>query len=287
MTYRAWDLKTLDRAAVRELTHAIAEQRTEELEYSAMDEEPWSEQKYAATLAAQQKETALLAGILAARGITDPADALTLLAGEEECMMIYWKLESPSGVAELYERKKDYNLVQNQENIFQENKEFLLSLKESEWRQKTLEERTIAAQKMVRLETERLGIPEIPLYVKETGSSNCVALYNNEENEIWYAPEHLTSQTAEEFFTGICEECYHGMEYYLLERMDWNSEMANTAYFEEMRKWKLNDNRYISGRDEGDSFEAYQSQPLEASAKKYASSETEALIHFIAVYGDE
>ena len=84
MTYRAWDLKTLDRAAVRELTHAIAEQRTEELEYSAMDEEPWSEQKYAATLAAQQKETALLAGILAARGITDPADALTLLAGEEE-----------------------------------------------------------------------------------------------------------------------------------------------------------------------------------------------------------
>lgn len=142
-------------------------------------------------------------------------------------------------MAELYERKKDYNLVQNQENIFQENKEFLLSLKESEWRQKTLEERTIAAQKMVRLETERLGIPEIPLYVKETGSSNCVALYNNEENEIWYAPEHLTSQTAEEFFTGICEECYHGMEYYLLERMDWNSEMANTAYFEEMRKWKL------------------------------------------------
>ena len=84
MTYRAWNLKTLDRAAVRELTHAIAEQRTEELEYSAMDEEPWSEQKYAATLAAQQKETALLAGILAARGITDPADALTLLAGEEE-----------------------------------------------------------------------------------------------------------------------------------------------------------------------------------------------------------
>ena len=82
-------------------------------------------------------------------------------------MMIYWKLESPSGVAELYERKKDYNLVQNQENIFQENKEFLLSLKESEWRQKTLEERTIAAQKMVRLETERLGIPGIPLYVKQ------------------------------------------------------------------------------------------------------------------------
>ena len=72
MTYRAWDLKTLDRAAVRELTHAIAEQRTEELEYSAMDEEPWSEQKYAATLAAQQKETALPASWRPAASPTRP-----------------------------------------------------------------------------------------------------------------------------------------------------------------------------------------------------------------------
>ena len=84
MTYRAWELKELDRAAVRELTHAIAEQNTEELEYNSMEAEPWSEQKYAATLAAQQKESALLAGILAARGVTDPTEALTLLAGEEE-----------------------------------------------------------------------------------------------------------------------------------------------------------------------------------------------------------
>ena len=40
--------------------------------------------KYAAALAAQQKENALLAGVLTARGITDPTEALTLLAGEEE-----------------------------------------------------------------------------------------------------------------------------------------------------------------------------------------------------------
>ena len=84
MTYRAWTLKRFDRAALKDLTAAIAEQNTEELEMNAMDDEPWSEQKYAATLAAQQKEVGLLAGILAARGITDPTEALTLLAGEEE-----------------------------------------------------------------------------------------------------------------------------------------------------------------------------------------------------------
>ena len=84
MTYRAWTLKQFDRAALKDLTAAIAEQNTEELEMNAMDDEPWSEQKYAAALAAQQKEVGLLAGILAARGITDPTEALTLLAGEEE-----------------------------------------------------------------------------------------------------------------------------------------------------------------------------------------------------------
>ncbi len=84
MTYRAWTLKQFDRAALKDLTAAIAEQNTEELEMNAMDDEPWSEQKYAATLAAQQKEVGLLAGVLAARGITDPTEALTLLAGEEE-----------------------------------------------------------------------------------------------------------------------------------------------------------------------------------------------------------
>ena len=87
MTYRAWELKTLDRAAVRELTRAIAEQNAEELEYEAAADpsaEPWSEEKYRATVAVQQKAAGLLAGILAARGITDPTDALTLLAGEEE-----------------------------------------------------------------------------------------------------------------------------------------------------------------------------------------------------------
>ena len=45
MTYRAWELKNLDRAALRELTAAIAEQAAEELEYNAQEGEPWSERK--------------------------------------------------------------------------------------------------------------------------------------------------------------------------------------------------------------------------------------------------
>ena len=55
MTYRAWTLKQFDRAALKDLTAAIAEQNTEELEMNAMDDEPWSEQKYAATLARSEE----------------------------------------------------------------------------------------------------------------------------------------------------------------------------------------------------------------------------------------
>ena len=49
-----------------------------------MERRGGGEEKVPLCLAAQQKEAGLLAGILAARGITDPAEALTLLAGEEE-----------------------------------------------------------------------------------------------------------------------------------------------------------------------------------------------------------
>ena len=36
-TYRAWNLKPLDRSALKELTAAIAQQSTEELENRAME----------------------------------------------------------------------------------------------------------------------------------------------------------------------------------------------------------------------------------------------------------
>ena len=46
MTYRAWNTKEVDRAALKELTAAIAQQNTEELENQSMDDGPWSEEKY-------------------------------------------------------------------------------------------------------------------------------------------------------------------------------------------------------------------------------------------------
>ena len=119
MTYRAWNTKTVDRAALKELTAAIAQQNTEELEMNAMDDEPWSEQKYAATLAAQQKEVGLLAGILAARGITVPS---ALYAPS---------FESAEAVDETGTKKKTYTKDEHYEEVQGRTRAFLTRIYEA------------------------------------------------------------------------------------------------------------------------------------------------------------
>ena len=84
MTGRPWELRPLDREAVAGLQEAIAEERTEQLEQeAAFLGEEWDDAKQAAVLAQQQKEACLLAGLLAARGLTQPEEALSFLAGED------------------------------------------------------------------------------------------------------------------------------------------------------------------------------------------------------------
>ena len=84
MTGRPWELRPLDREAVAGLQEAIAEERADQLEQeAAYNGEEWDDAKRAAVLAAQMKEAALLAGLLAARGLTEPEEALSFLAGED------------------------------------------------------------------------------------------------------------------------------------------------------------------------------------------------------------
>ncbi|OUN40094.1 single-stranded-DNA-specific exonuclease RecJ [Faecalibacterium sp. An77] len=84
MTGRPWELRTLDREAVAGLQEAIAEERTEQLEQeAAFAGEEWDDAKQASVFAQQMKGASLLAGLLAARGFTQPEEALSFLAGED------------------------------------------------------------------------------------------------------------------------------------------------------------------------------------------------------------
>ncbi len=84
MTGRPWELRPLDREAVAGLLEAIAEERTDQLEQeAAFVGEEWDDAKLASVFAQQMKEASLLAGLLAARGFTQPEEALSFLAGED------------------------------------------------------------------------------------------------------------------------------------------------------------------------------------------------------------
>ena len=102
MTGRPWELRPLDREAVAVLQEAIAEERAGQLEQEAAYQgEEWDEAKYNAVLAAQMKEAALLAGLLAARGMTEPEEALPFLAGEDALSDPYQLLDMDKAVARI------------------------------------------------------------------------------------------------------------------------------------------------------------------------------------------
>ena len=102
MTGRPWELRPLDREAVAGLQEAIAEERAGQLEQEAAYQgEEWDEAKYNAVLAAQMKEAALLAGLLAVRGMTEPEEALPFLAGEDALSDPYQLLDMDKAVARI------------------------------------------------------------------------------------------------------------------------------------------------------------------------------------------
>lgn len=78
MQYRGWELRQVDRTAAAGLAKALAEDALD-AEYEMYDE-PISQQQHAEALARKTREYVLLAGVLAARGMSEPDAALDFLA---------------------------------------------------------------------------------------------------------------------------------------------------------------------------------------------------------------
>ena len=99
---RPWQLRPLDREAVAGLQEAIAEERADQLEQeAAWNGEEWDDARHDAVYAAQFKEAALLAGLLAARGFTQPEEALSFLAGEDGLSDPYLLTDMDKAVARI------------------------------------------------------------------------------------------------------------------------------------------------------------------------------------------
>ena len=80
MQYRSWELRSVDRAAAANLAKCLAEDALDE-QLMQYEEEP-SPRQMAEMLSVLTKNNVLLAGVLAARGMTDPQQALDFLAAD-------------------------------------------------------------------------------------------------------------------------------------------------------------------------------------------------------------
>ena len=72
---------------------------------------------------------------------------------------------------------------------------------------------------------------------------------------------------------------WHAQQNYILENIDWESELMQSAYFAEIRAWRENASHYQDADISG--YDAYAQQPLEASAAAYAEEETDLILSYI------
>lgn len=135
------------------------------------------------------------------------------------------------------------------------------------------------SSKICSLERIRLGISPVPIYAEKMDSITVVATYDYENKNIIMDNQFFMELSAEEILNTLCEENFHAFECYMIENMDWNMNLINTYYFQELREWRENINCYISAGL--DNYEEYESQPVEASAKRYAKEETELIQEYL------
>lgn len=170
---------------------------------------------------------------------------------------------------------------EEEDDPYAANISLLTCFQEDAWKNYTVQEQTDLIQEFVCFECSLLGIPEVPVTVSMLDDYT-LGLYNDETNEISVSVEYLDLYSAEETMETICHETYHAYQFFCVDNTDWDSAISSTVYFDELRSWQENSENYISPSMAG--YDAYASQPLEASAREYAEEEVERLLPYI--YGE-
>lgn len=165
-----------------------------------------------------------------------------------------------------------------EKDLYLENINLLSYFDAQKWDKLDVNEKITIMQALVDFESERLGIPSIPVTAEILGAFT-LGEYSDETKEMWIDVEHLSESPVSECIQTICHETFHSFQHYLVENMDWENDVLQNAYFEELREWKNNQENYISAWSSG--FDAYENQPLEVSARNYAEEETERILSYI------
>lgn len=194
-------------------------------------------------------------------------------------------LQSPSYRAEqeiwniLFEETDEtVKAERDTDDCFEGNAKLWRCFKEESWQGWSVAEKITIMQRLVNFETDKLGIPTVPVTADMIGAYTLGA-YSDETNEIWINTEHLVRSSAAECIQTICHEVYHSYQYYLINTLDWDNPALSTAYFDDLRSWVENGQEYKSAGVYG--FDAYETQPLEVTAREYAEEETAEIMKYM------
>lgn len=158
----------------------------------------------------------------------------------------------------------------------------LKQLKQEQWKNCTLNEKISLLQKVCDYESAKLGIPTVVL--KATKLDDFVlGQYDPGKTFICIDTAHLQNDELYKVMQTVLHELYHSCQFYIVLKTDWNSDLAKTQYFkesfDEVFKWKDNYKEYKVGYTD---YDAYSTQPLEASAQEFARNEWSNLQQMIA-----
>lgn len=174
-----------------------------------------------------------------------------------------------------------YSDMPDRDAVYADNAERLEQFTKRSWNSMTNGEKTAAITELCAIECAYLGIEPEDLQVTVGKlEPNEYGHYSSEDQAITVNAAILQSRDA--VLSVICHECFHYYQHRMVETIDhaigWNSSEANAAYFDDLRLWRSNLHCYINEA----TFEQYQDQPLEMSARDFAEEQMKAIFRCIS-----
>lgn len=163
--------------------------------------------------------------------------------------------------------------------LLDENKEALLVLQDSRWKEASETERMDALQILLNVEISYFKIS--PLQLQEKEMSEYKAGYYSSEDQIAYiCPDYINSDESFDAMETTIHEGRHHYQYETVKYAEENGIDLSAPIYSDIREWKQNYSNYFDKDGEMDAVEylTYKTQPLESDANQYGYDLT-LLIH--------
>lgn len=155
----------------------------------------------------------------------------------------------------------------------------LENLQTDRWAKLTSQQRLDTLQVLANIEADKLGIPRS--VVSAIKITNVDSAYNTDLNQIVLDPEMVGNpDKAEDCVRCLLWAVHNEYIHFLVDRADFDSDLAHTMYFERVIAYRDNMDSYIE--PSLSNYDAYASQPIIKDSTDYAESEAAYIFSLIS-----